>query len=314
MGSPCPGFGASMKTSMKKSVLIAAVAGLLVAGGIILALGKTGHRPDVVATQETQAVATPEAAVEPAANAESAEAAPESAAIINYDSASLPTEPMGARTLGDPNAPIKLQEFASLTCSHCAEFHKDTFPALKAKYIDTGKVFFTFNDFPLNQPALDASMVARCLQPDRYFPFVSMLFQSQGQWAFGGKHVDALRQNAKLAGMSDERFDSCLADQKMKEAIATRMKEAGEKYKIDSTPSFVFNEGAQNLRGSVPIAAFDQVITAIESGVAPAAEPAASEVTPTAEPAPAPQPPGAPMDTAPEPAPETPSTTEAPKE
>lgn len=293
---------------MKKSILIAAVAGLIVAGVIILALGKTGHRPDTLTPEETpvETVATQEAGVEPAA----AEEAP----VINYDSASLPAEPMGARTLGDPNAPIKIHEFASLTCSHCADFHKTTFPELKSKYIDTGKVFFTFNDFPLNEPALEASMIARCLSPERYFPFIAMLFGSQSQWAYGGEHAAALRQNAKLAGMSDDRFDSCITDQGLKDALVAHMKTAGEKYDVQSTPSFVFNDGQTQLRGAVAIAAFDQVITAIETGTLPAATPETPAVAPTAEPAPVPPAPEAPMDTAPEPAPETPSTMEAPKE
>ncbi len=197
------------------------------------------------------------------------EAAPVTAAVedsaVNYDSASLPDSPLGVRTLGNPDAPVKIEEFASLTCGHCAAFHNSTFPQLKTKYIDTGKVFFTFTDFPLNAPALDGTMVARCMPPERYFTFLSFLFQTQEQWAFSQEYKNSLRQNAKLAGMTDERFDSCLADTELKDGVVARMQDKAKTHTLTSTPSFVIN-GTTVITGAVGIEVFDKAIAEAESG------------------------------------------------
>ena len=104
------------------------------------------------------------------------------------------------RSLGNPDAPVQVHEFASLTCTHCADFSKQTFEAFKVAYIDTGKVFFTYHDFPLNAPALEATMIARCLPETRYFQFVSFLFQTQDKWAFSEDYKKSLNQNVKLLG------------------------------------------------------------------------------------------------------------------
>lgn len=225
-------------------------------------------------------LAVEQAATEPAtpeAEASVTTAAPAESEEMTYETASLPSDPLGVRTLGDPNAPIKIEEFASLTCGHCAHFHRTTFPELKKKYIDTGKVFFTFTDFPLNAPALDATMVTRCMPPERYFTFLSFLFQTQDQWAFSQSYKDSLRQNAKLAGMTDEVFDACLANTTLKDGVVARMQENGQKHSINSTPSFVIN-GTKVVTGALPIEGFDKAIADAEATPAPAEEaPAATE-------------------------------------
>ena len=91
---------------------------------------------------------------------------------------------MTDRTLGDPKAPVTMQEYFSLTCTHCAAWSVQVFPDVKAKLIDTGKVFYIYRDFPLDQVALTAAMVARALPPARYEPFVNALLASQDRWAF----------------------------------------------------------------------------------------------------------------------------------
>lgn len=176
-----------------------------------------------------------------------------------YGIYNVPADPLGDRSIGDPKAPIKIEEFASLSCSHCAAFHGTVLPELKAKYIDTGKVVLTFTDFPLNAPALDGAMISRCMSPDRYFPFLAMLFENQDQWAFSQDYQKSLRQNAKLAGMSDEKFDKCLADTKLKEGLVARMQSSQTQHGINSTPSFVIN-GTTVLTGALPLEAFDQAI------------------------------------------------------
>lgn len=148
---------------------------------------------------------------------------------------------LAKRALGDENAPVLIEEFASLSCSHCASFHKDTFDKLKEEYIDTGKVRFIFNDFPLNASALDGAMVARCLPEKNYFKFISFLFQTQDDWAFEANYKSILEQNAKLLGLGSEEFKSCLGNQALRTGLMDVVSEAQEVYGIKSTPSFVIN-------------------------------------------------------------------------
>src|SRR5690606_17709602 len=98
------------------------------------------------------------------------------------------------KTLGDPNAPVTIVEYASLTCSHCASFHQETFGPLKEKYIDTGKVYFVFREFPLDPLATAAFMIARCTPEGSYFPMIETLFENQRRWAFTNDPVEALFQ------------------------------------------------------------------------------------------------------------------------
>lgn len=222
--------------------------GLILAAVALILLGGAG----VYAMNAKKDSATTEASTEPSAGNASKDE------DMNFDSASLPKDPMGARTLGDPKAPVKMEEFASLTCSHCAHFENDIFPAFKKKYIDTGKVFYTYTDFPLNAPALDAAMIARCLPPERYFPFVVMLFGSQEQWAFTPTYKDALRQYSKLAGLSEDKFNSCLEDKKLKEGLIQQMQQRGQAHKVNSTPSFLIN--GELMTGALPLEKFDEAV------------------------------------------------------
>jgi protein-disulfide isomerase len=254
-----------MKNPNTKILLIAFLAAIIVAGGAFFAL--KGSKTEVVA--ENTAVEQTADATAPAS----------SSANVDYSSASLPTDPLGVRTLGNPDAPVKIEEFASLTCGHCAHFHGSTFQELKTKYIDTGKVFFTFTDFPLNAPALDAAMVARCMAPERYFSFLSFLMETQEQWAFSADYKTALNQNAKLAGMNDEAFDSCLANTALKDGLVDRMKAKAEQHQLSSTPSFVITgaAGTSTLTGALPIVSFDKAIEDAQN--TEAAAPAATEET-----------------------------------
>lgn len=194
--------------------------------------------------------------------------ADESATPLSLDIESM----MAPRTLGKPDAPIKIVEYASLTCGHCAHFHTNILPELKEKYIDTGKVFFEFREFPLNDPALKATITARCLPAERYEAFISLLFKSQDQWASSADFMGVLRQNAKLAGLSDARFDACQNSQELKAKIADVMQQAQNQWKVESTPTFVINDGAETLSGAQPVAEFERVfrkLTNDEIGAAP---------------------------------------------
>jgi protein-disulfide isomerase len=138
---------------------------------------------------------------------------------------------------------VHVQEWFSLTCTHCARFDLTVFPDVKAKLIDTGKVYYVYNDFPLDRVALMAAMVARALPPDRYEPFVDSLFASQDRWAFapGVDSKAVLQQMAELAGMPAATFDATVSDTAFQSAIIANQDAAQKRYNIDSTPTFIFN-------------------------------------------------------------------------
>lgn len=169
----------------------------------------------------------------------------------------------GVRAIGNPNAPIKIVEYASLTCSHCAHFHNDVLPEMKTKYVETGKVYVEFIEFPLNDPALKAALTARCLPADKYEGFVNLLFKTQDHWAGGLDYMASLRQNAKLAGMSDATFDACQNNNELKQFVAKNMQTAQDKWKISATPTFIINDGAETISGAQPIGEFERVFRKI---------------------------------------------------
>jgi protein-disulfide isomerase len=153
----------------------------------------------------------------------------------------------GARTLGDANAPVSVMEFYSLTCVHCADFQRETFPRIKHELIDTSKLRWIYEDFPLDRVALMAAMIARALPPDRYEPFVNALLETQDRWAFarGVNPTEELGKMAALAGLSNEAFNKVVADNSLRDWILKRQDDAVKKYGIDATPTFVFNGKAE---------------------------------------------------------------------
>jgi protein-disulfide isomerase len=147
------------------------------------------------------------------------------------------------RSVGNADAKSTVQEYFSLTCTHCAAFARETFPQIKTELIDTGKVRWVFADFPLDQVALEAAMVARYLPPDRYEPFIMALFANQDRWAFARdvNPTDELWKTAALAGMSRTSFDQAVADTALKNWILQQQADAQKQLSIDATPSFVIN-------------------------------------------------------------------------
>lgn len=112
--------------------------------------------------------------------------------------------PLGDKSLGNEKAPVTIIEYASMTCSHCANFHATVYPVLKKKYIDTGKVRFIFREFPLDAVATAAFMLARCAPPDKYFAMIDVLFEQQKNWAFTKENAKGLLAIAKQAGFSQK--------------------------------------------------------------------------------------------------------------
>jgi protein-disulfide isomerase len=148
--------------------------------------------------------------------------------------------PLGEQALGSDNAPVTIIEYASMTCPHCAHFALTTFPQIKEKYIDTGKVRFILREFPFDPVAAGAFMLARCAGKDKFFPVVDLLFRTQQTWAVD-KPLQPLLATVKQAGFTEDSFKACLANQKVLDGIEWVRKRAVDKFKVDSTPTFFIN-------------------------------------------------------------------------
>jgi protein-disulfide isomerase len=165
--------------------------------------------------------------------------------------------PLGDQAMGQDNAPVTIIEYASLTCSHCAHFAEGTFPKLKEKYIDTGKVRFIFREFPFDPVAAGAFMLARCAPKDKYFPVLHLLFEKQREWAVE-KPLGPLMAIAKQVGFTEESFKACLANQKVLDGIEWVRNRAAKDFKVDSTPTFFIN--GQKVSGNMSIDEMDKLI------------------------------------------------------
>ncbi|WP_416408283.1 DsbA family protein [Agrobacterium rosae] len=165
---------------------------------------------------------------------------PESSGNVDMAAVMKPG-PLPDRGLGDVNAPVKIVEYMSMTCPHCAHFHNTTFDEIKKKYIDTGKVYFVIREFPFDPRAAAAFMLARCAPEQQYYPFVSMLFKQQQSWATAQDARAALLQMSKMAGFSQETFEACLTNQKLLDDVNATMQRGATEFGVNSTPTFIIN-------------------------------------------------------------------------
>jgi len=148
---------------------------------------------------------------------------------------------LAQRATGREDAPVVVQEFFSLTCGHCANFHNAVWPRVKSELVEQGRIRMVWRDFPLDQVGLQAAMVARSLPPERYEPFLSTLFQTQERWAFAqGRQIDELARLAALAGMDRAAFDRVVADQAFARGVLDARLAAEREHQIRATPSFLF--------------------------------------------------------------------------
>jgi protein-disulfide isomerase len=150
---------------------------------------------------------------------------------------------LGDMVLGQANAPVTIVEYASMTCPHCAHFAKTTFPELKKRYIDTGKVRYMLREFPLDQLAAAGFMLARCAakgDAKKYYTMIDTLFNQQDTWVVQ-KPIPPLQAISKQAGLSEKDFEACLANQPMLDKIEATRKTATDKLGVNSTPTFFIN-------------------------------------------------------------------------
>jgi protein-disulfide isomerase len=174
------------------------------------------------------------------------------------------------RTLGNPKSKVVLIEYAAPSCPVCAAFNAQSFPQLKAKYIDTGKIFYVFRVFPLRADDGSAEKIARCLPEDKYFSFIDLLFKNQPKWdvEYGvqspeGVH-DGLVLLGRIAGMSAEQVDRCMNNTAEDDRINKVSSEAESRYSINGTPTFILN-GTSVGSGNIP---FDTMAKLLDTELA----------------------------------------------
>ena len=191
---------------------------------------------------------------------------------------------------GNPDAPITVIEYASMTCGHCAAFEVNTLPKIDENYINKGHVRWVFRDFPLDSIALAGSVVAHCLPKDQFFGYVDLLYRDlftrrKEAWAFNENPKEGLIEISRRAGLTREQVEACLANQDLITLVRKNAETGNQRYGVNSTPSFFIN--GQKITGSRPYEDFEAIFKPLlPEGTAPAPEPA-PESTPAEEPAPA---------------------------
>jgi protein-disulfide isomerase len=149
---------------------------------------------------------------------------------------------LAPRFVGSDAAPIRVAEYYSMTCGHCADFHNNTFPKVKAKLIDEGIVRFEMRPFPLDGLALRAHALVRAVPESKFFPLVKMLLAKQPVWVRAADPVAELQKMARLAGISADEFNGIMRNRPLLEGIVDLRQQGMDAWKISATPSFVVND------------------------------------------------------------------------
>lgn len=149
--------------------------------------------------------------------------------------------PLQDMVLGEADAPVTIIEYASLTCPHCAAFHKQVYPEIKSEYIDTGKAKLIFREFPFDSIATAGFMLARCAEPKHYFGFIDVMFEQQSEWLSLGAPMEGIQEIARQGGFSDEQFQECLTNADVLEGIRWIQERGANEFNVQSTPTFFIN-------------------------------------------------------------------------
>ena len=171
--------------------------------------------------------------------------------------------PLDDIPMGSATAPVTIIEYASMTCPHCAAFAVTTFPKLKEKYIDTGKVKYIMREYPLDPLAAAAFMLARCGGPDKYYPLIETLFAQQQKWAVKDP-IPPLLAIAKQAGFTQQSFEACVNDKELLEKVQQMRNRGKEKFKVEATPTFYIN--GERVSGAMAIEDLDKALAPLLKG------------------------------------------------
>ncbi|MEF2070476.1 DsbA family protein [Consotaella aegiceratis] len=216
------------------------LAGTLLAGAALLTLAGCFDEAEDQANDQVEQMIVAQAE-QPAEQTAKSAAVDAPAAQGSVDVAKLmDTQPLPDVVVGDADAPVTIVEYASLTCSHCADFHAETLPVVMKDYVDTGKAKFILREFPFDPLALSGFMLARCAPGDRRTAMTDVLFEQQDTWARAEKPSVALLQLAKLAGFTQDTFTQCLNDKDLQGKVM-EVQKAGESFGVNATPTFFIN-------------------------------------------------------------------------
>jgi len=167
---------------------------------------------------------------------------------------------MKEHKIGRDDAPIKIEKYASFTCSHCANLETRTMPAIKKQFVDTGMVQFIYKPFPLDEFAMQAELMIKCADRSKFFDLTSALFAQQQDWFKSGDLTKFLMQLGNLAGLDDAKFKTCITSKELTDAVRAQMTDAYKKYKINSVPALVINNGDQVITGYRTVEELSKII------------------------------------------------------
>ncbi|MDH5722561.1 MAG: DsbA family protein [Alphaproteobacteria bacterium] len=230
------------KNNNQKTSALPIITAVLVVLGIILIAGLYASNKKI---QNVSQQSTATEASAPAQNEESIKTSENAATPpihINPAVSRVNDNPYSARILGDPNAPLKISEHSAFTCGHCKHFHETNYIKIKRDYIDTGKAYLVYNDFPLSDVGIKVGAVARCLPDQVYFNFVQLMFETQDQWKSYEKYIPYMKQNTRLLGLSEEKFEECLNSEEIHKIITDVQENAHKTHDVKSTPTLVLND------------------------------------------------------------------------
>lgn len=166
--------------------------------------------------------------------------------------------PLGDIWIGSPEAQITFIGYAAVTCTHCAAFHNEVWPGIKAQWIDTGRMRFALGGYPLNPLDTAAFMLARAEGGRNYYPITDLLFERQRSWAFVDKPLDAMRDLLRQAGFDRARFDAVLADQALYDQVNRVQAGAMSGLSVRTTPTLFLN--GDRYVGALPADVFDEIV------------------------------------------------------
>ena len=170
-------------------------------------------------------------------------------------------EALEKKSFGNEDAKIKMLEFASLTCGHCAKFHNEVMPIIKENYIEKGLIHFTYKDFPLDKYALKATIIARCSGNKNFFNFLDVFYKKQKDWTRTQDPFKSLLKIAKFGGLKDEELKVCVGNKSIEDGVLKDRLKSSKDYDITATPTIYLN--GEKYIGDLTIEALDSKLKSL---------------------------------------------------
>ena len=170
-------------------------------------------------------------------------------------------EALEKKSFGNEDAKIKMLEFASLTCGHCAKFHNEVMPIIKKNYIEKGLIHFTYKDFPLDKYALKATIIARCSGNKNFFNFLDVFYKKQKDWTRTQDPFKSLLKIAKFGGLKDEELKVCVGNKSIEDGVLKDRLKSSKDYDITATPTIYLN--GEKYKGDLTIEALDSKLKSL---------------------------------------------------